>query len=612
MLNRKQNNVILILLTVLFFGCTQNNAEIDLLQSQETGKTTFVLKSEKFQPTLKLSGTLEPLNSSNIAPKAAGRVKNLYVDVGDSVFVGDLLAELAEDESGVGLQTSQTNENSLKEIYKTQEELLNKQIQTATRALETAETTLKNAKTSSADLKDLSGEQILLGEQTLQQAQTSLENVQKIAERRLATLYDSVDTNIVNALILTENANTFVEDFLNVDEAKGNDDISNMYEKFLGTKDLQLKVQNETSLKKSFKLYDAFYTAYLETRNSAVVMSRSEQKKSIENMLKVVQSVKETTALFYQVLDSTSTSSKLPQTILDEFKVGATQYTQNLEALILSTEDGEKIGLKGWLLNLEEIETQNQAEISSVKEQVLVAEQNLSQIKSNSKYNITGSDGSIDVLERQVAQAKVALEAVISQKEISLQNLQLKIDLAENQTRISEYGVINTKVYAPYSGIITNKYVEVGQVIAVGQPVFQVARNDELKVSIYAPDTVLNKLSKGLNAQIVFENFSENSNGFISKIDPNVNLTSRKLGLEVSLDLKPTFAKIGQFVDVEIFLPIEKQAFFVPYAFVQVDFEGAYVNLEDGSKQRIVRGVEKDGTVKIWWEGIREGIVIQN
>jgi HlyD family secretion protein len=57
-------------------------------------KLTVVTKTEALQLKVTASGTIEPIRSVNISPKNAGRLVELYVEQGDTVTAGQLLARM--------------------------------------------------------------------------------------------------------------------------------------------------------------------------------------------------------------------------------------------------------------------------------------------------------------------------------------------------------------------------------------------------------------------------------------------------------------------------------------------------------------------------------------
>jgi HlyD family secretion protein len=57
-------------------------------------KLTVVAKTEALQLKVTASGTIEPIRSVNISPKNSGRLVELYVEQGDSVSAGQLLARM--------------------------------------------------------------------------------------------------------------------------------------------------------------------------------------------------------------------------------------------------------------------------------------------------------------------------------------------------------------------------------------------------------------------------------------------------------------------------------------------------------------------------------------
>ncbi len=65
---------------------------------------TFPVKVEEIKRSLSFSGTVQAWKKMNIIPKISGKVKRIYVDEGESVRKGQLLAELDSEQAEIQLQ----------------------------------------------------------------------------------------------------------------------------------------------------------------------------------------------------------------------------------------------------------------------------------------------------------------------------------------------------------------------------------------------------------------------------------------------------------------------------------------------------------------------------
>lgn len=68
---------------------------------------------------------------------------------------------------------------------------------------------------------------------------------------------------------------------------------------------------------------------------------------------------------------------------------------------------------------------------------------------------------------------------------------------AQAQARIARKGVGDTRLYAPFSGYISHKDVEIGQTVVLGQAVVNLVKIDEVKVKISMPETEISAMKDG-------------------------------------------------------------------------------------------------------------------
>ncbi len=70
----------------------------------------------------------------------------------------------------------------------------------------------------------------------------------------------------------------------------------------------------------------------------------------------------------------------------------------------------------------------------------------------------------------------------------NLERAKSAVEAAQAQSRIASKSVGDTRLYAPFSGYISKKNVEIGQTIAPGVPVVNLVRIDNVKVKISVPE----------------------------------------------------------------------------------------------------------------------------
>lgn len=123
--NKKYINYILFasLLATVTIACSTSNSE-ETVQQVNIEKQQVVIEVDtasvlKNRPIyrVKLPGELEPYESVDIHAKVRGFVKNIYVDIGDEVKKGQLLAILEAPELNLDNLTDKANQEKLKTQY---------------------------------------------------------------------------------------------------------------------------------------------------------------------------------------------------------------------------------------------------------------------------------------------------------------------------------------------------------------------------------------------------------------------------------------------------------------------------------------------------------------
>ncbi len=80
--------------------------------------------------------------------------------------------------------------------------------------------------------------------------------------------------------------------------------------------------------------------------------------------------------------------------------------------------------------------------------------------------------------------------------------MQEKLKQAEAAAAIAQKGMNDANLYAPISGVVAKKLVDVGQSVAPGVPVVELLDVSTLKVKISVPEADLKKMSAGASAAI--------------------------------------------------------------------------------------------------------------
>jgi RND family efflux transporter MFP subunit len=185
------------------------------------------------------------------------------------------------------------------------------------------------------------------------------------------------------------------------------------------------------------------------------------------------------------------------------------------------------------------------------------------------------SDSAMDQAKADLASAQAALEAATA-----------RLEQAQEQL---EY----TQVRAPYSGIVTHRHVQVGEMASPGQPVMSGISLDQLRVIVDVPQSVIPAVRDGGTARIYLPNgklietqsitvfpFADlESNTFKVRVDlPAPNGSGAEGGNGAARVLFPgMFVKTGFVMGEKAELTVPKEA-----VVHRSEVTGVYVLVEDG------------------------------
>ncbi len=177
----------------------------------------------------------------------------------------------------------------------------------------------------------------------------------------------------------------------------------------------------------------------------------------------------------------------------------------------------------------------------------------------------------------------------------------------------------NTLLRAPFSGVITGKYFEDGEMYS-GGPTTQTGRSavvtimqvNPLKVNVNISESYYPLIRLGMKATVKSDVYNNDVfTGKVYRIAPVINSASRSFTVEIELPNRNDLLKPGMFVRVSMDLG-EVETFVVPAYTVMVQ-EGTNIRYvfvdENGSSRRIEVTVGKrfDDNLEIISEDLKEG-----
>lgn len=158
------------------------------------------------------------------------------------------------------------------------------------------------------------------------------------------------------------------------------------------------------------------------------------------------------------------------------------------------------------------------AEAAEAKSQSDLAQRNLERAEKLYQENAIAESR----LDSKDAAATAALEKY---NRLNAEERRLKLDYD------------NCVIRSPFSGYTIRKLVDIGEWVAIGEPVFQIVDLTEIKVTVELPERHFGHLSVGSEVTIIISGDKENPlTGIVSGIAPSANIESHTFPVYIAVD----------------------------------------------------------------------------
>jgi len=175
----------------------------------------------------------------------------------------------------------------------------------------------------------------------------------------------------------------------------------------------------------------------------------------------------------------------------------------------------------------------------------------------------------------------------------------LLFDQAEIAVEDAGRNLAYTEVRAPFSGIVTERMVNVGDYVTLNQPLFRVVDFDSIVARIYVPEKELPALVTGLDARLTAEAIGGVSFvGTVDRISPVVDPGTGTVKVTVATPRQEGL-RPGMYVEVELVTAVHEDALLLPKRAVVYDNDQLFVfRLGEGRRverikiERVLEDVE--------------------
>ena len=277
--------------------------------------------------------------------------------------------------------------------------------------------------------------------------------------------------------------------------------------------------------------------------------------------------------------------------------------------------------ISSWIITTATLEPEKQvtilSETSGVVAKLMVEEgarvgegQVLAQLSDNQKQV------SLQKAQIRVSNAKTELQRkqtswdlkIISQAD--LDKAAFEMDLATSELKDAEVQLDRLIIRAPFSGVITERFISLGQNINQGTQLLTLLDRDPLKAKIYLPEREVFELAKSQNVMLAL-NAQKNVKfeGKIDQINPAVDTKTGTVKVTVRVEKAPDAVRPGSFVDVRLVTQKHENALLIPKKALVEEAGEQYVFLiskDLASKRTVKIGFTDDENAEVL-SGIKPG-----
>jgi len=180
---------------------------------------------------------------------------------------------------------------------------------------------------------------------------------------------------------------------------------------------------------------------------------------------------------------------------------------------------------------------------------------------------------------RNLYQHNLASQAEIDKMNALLNIAKNDLEAGQHKLKLCEKDLQNTMITAPFSGVISNRYVQNNQVVSKGEPVVKILGDSQLQVKFYLPEHLRHKVKIGDSLSVSAD--SLNMTNFAAQIveisNPNIKQSSFYVTLSITQFQKSLLA--GMSVQVLLKTKAEyssSEVFTIPINAIDSDMSGLH------------------------------------
>ncbi len=280
----------------------------------------------------------------------------------------------------------------------------------------------------------------------------------------------------------------------------------------------------------------------------------------------------------------------------------------------IAGKEGDQFKKGQILLKLDDSELQAQrvSAVANVNNAITQYRREVISPRANTAPGGMGLPSMVDQMVTNPMQSMIGTRDTGAEKHADLVSMDASIKQAQSALRQIDAKMRDSLSLAPFDGVITRKYVEIGDTVQPGMPLIDYADLNGLEVQVDVPARLRNKIKAGIHLPVKLDSSTTPISALVTRVFPTINPTTHTVRIKLALP-SDADAAAGMYATVSVpdgRSQLKKRVAIPPRAIsAQGSLTMVNVVAENGSHSlRLVRtgDVLLDGRVEIL-SGLNEG-----
>jgi RND family efflux transporter MFP subunit len=138
------------------------------------------------------------------------------------------------------------------------------------------------------------------------------------------------------------------------------------------------------------------------------------------------------------------------------------------------------------------------------------------------------------------------------------------LEQAKAQQKLQAKNLSDTRLYSPISGVLLKKNAEVGEITAAGTPLFVISDISTVKAIAYIPESELQHVRIGQEANVLVSSLGENFKGKITEVGSAADPSSRAFTVKITIQNPKQSIRPGMIAEAKINSDVKTEFLAIP------------------------------------------------